>query len=136
MQKHAKFALIGNNPELYSLVQDKLIEKGFYWPSGSRETSVAKYEDQHCIIINFDYDNEIMFSSLNWLRNVKCIEVSIVDLLKEEAIKKPKKITVALNGDYNAEFTEGNDYVQVGCQKIPLKNIEKMMAEIAALKSK
>ncbi len=38
-----------------------------------------------------------------------------------------KTVTVKLNNDYTADWREGDDFVKVGCQKIPLAKIKELL---------
>ena len=45
------------------------------------------------------------------------------------SVKQPIKIK--LNSEYTAEYIEGNDFVQVGCQKIPVSAIKELASKLS-----
>ena len=40
-------------------------------------------------------------------------------------------VSVKLNNEYTAKYKKGSDYVEVGCQKIPVSALKELMAKIS-----
>ena len=116
-----KYIVIGNNPSFYEFVQKELLAQGCGWSYANKkhlETDLSNYKDDHAISI--EGDQFLHYGSAEIFKE-KYQEISILEILQQ------KVISLRLTEQYCAEYRMGNDFVQVGCQKIPVEKIRELL---------
>lgn len=110
--------------ELSEVVQKMLFDRGIFWNTGRGEIN---HYDSDSLCFWSNHDSGFCHSHQSYLEGASYEKVSIPEFIDRlEAHFKPIH-KIQLTEEYLAEYKEGDTFVKVGCQNIPVGKIKELL---------
>lgn len=95
--------------------------------AGEQVSSVTDPKDMTCRYLGFESGREHW---CGWVTLCRGFELKASEFLLNIWAESKRTVSVVLNSGYKAEYTEGDDFVSVGCQQIKVAKLRALLKEI------